>query len=79
MHWLAMHGVVRAVSRWSARRGDPQARLLADPALRDDPVPFFDELRAQGPLIHARVSYLTVDHAIASELLRSQAHCHVVR
>jgi len=29
------------------------------PALRDDPVPFFDELRAQGPLIHARVSYLT--------------------
>ena len=72
LHWFAMHGVVRAVSRWSARRGDPQARLLADPALRDDPAPFYDELRAQGPLIQARVSYLTVDHAIASELLRSE-------
>jgi len=35
-------------------------------------VPFYDELRAQGPLIQARVSYLTVDHAIASELLRSE-------
>lgn len=72
LHWFAMHGVVRAVSRWSAGRGDPQARLLADPTLRDDPVPFYDELRAQGPLIAARVSYLTVDHAIASELLRSE-------
>ncbi len=72
LHWFAMHGVVRAVAKWSARRGDPQARLLADPALRADPVPFYDELRAQGPLIQARVSYLTVDHAVASELLRSE-------
>ena len=40
--------------------------------MRDDPAPFYDELRAQGPLIQARVSYLTVDHAIASELLRSE-------
>ena len=72
LHWFAMHGVVRAVARWSARRGDPQARLLADPALRADPVPFFDELRARGPLIAARVNYLTVDHALASDLLRSE-------
>jgi hypothetical protein len=72
LHWFAMHGVVRAVARWSARRGDPQARLLADPALRTDPVPFYDELRAQGPLIPARVNYLTVDHAVASDLLRSE-------
>jgi cytochrome P450 len=71
LHWFAMHGVVRAVARWSARRGDPQARLLADPALRADPVPFYDELRAQGPLIAARVNYLTVDHALANDLLRS--------
>ena len=72
LHWFAMHGVVRAVARWSARRGDPQARLLADPTLRADPVPFYEELRAQGPLIPARMSYLTVDHAVANELLRSE-------
>ena len=66
-----MHGVVRSVAKVSARRGDPQARFVADPAVRADPVPFFEELRAQGPLVRARVSYLTVDHAIAHELLRS--------
>lgn len=71
LHWLAMHGVVRSAAAWSARRGDPQARLVADPAVRADPVGFYDELRAHGPLVRARVSYLTVDHAVAHELLRS--------
>lgn len=71
LHWLAMHGVVRSAARLSARRGDPQARFAADPSVRADPVPFFEELRAQGPLVRSRVSYLTVDHAVAHELLRS--------
>lgn len=71
LHWLSMHGVVRSASAWSARRGDPQARFVADPAIRADPVPFFEELRAQGPMIRARVSFLTVDHAVAHDLLRS--------
>jgi hypothetical protein len=39
--------------------------------LRADPIPFFEELRAQGPLVRARVSFLTVDHATAHDLLRS--------
>lgn len=72
LHWFAMHGVVRAVAGFSARRGDPQARLVADPAVRADPVPFYDELRALGPLVRSRVSYLTVDHAIANDVLRSE-------
>ncbi len=71
LHWLAMHGVVRRAANFSARRGDPQARFAADPAVRADPVPFFEELRAQGPLVRARVSYLTVDYGVANELLRS--------
>lgn len=71
LHWLAMHGVVRSAATVSARRGDPQARLLTDPALRADPMPFYEELRRQGPLVRARVSYLTVDYAVAHELLRS--------
>ena len=71
LHWLAMHGVVRSAAKLSARRGDPQARLMTDPALRADPMPFYDELRQQGPVVRARVSYLTVDHAVAHELLRS--------
>ena len=71
LNWLALHGVVRGIAVRAARRGDPQARLIADPAVRADPIPFYEELRSRGPLIRGRLSYLTVDHAVAHELLRS--------
>ena len=56
----------RSCAQWPPCRlaGDPQARLVADLAVRANPFPFYDELRAQGPLIRARVSHLTVDHAV---------------
>ncbi len=72
LHWLAMHGSIRGLVAIGARRGDPQSRLVADPAVLADPVPFYNELRPRGPLIRTRVGYLTLDHAIAHELLRSE-------
>jgi cytochrome P450 len=71
LHWLAMHGFIRGVARLGMRQGDLQARLIADPTVAADPVPFYDELRALGPLVKGRVNYLTTDHALAHELLRS--------
>ena len=71
LHWLAMHGVVRTVAKVAARRGDPQARMVADPAVRADPVPFYTELRARGSMIRTQVGFMTVDHGVAHELLRS--------
>ena len=53
------------------RRGDPQARLIADPTVRADPLPYIEELRGRGRLVRTRVGYLTVDYEIAHELLRS--------
>ena len=71
LHWLALHGYLLAVASVGARRGEPQARLIADPAVKADPVRFYDELRARGPLVRGRASYLTADYGIAQELLRS--------
>ena len=71
LHWLAMHGFIRSVAAIGVRRGDMQSRLVADPEVTADPVPFYDQVRALGPLVKARVNYLAVDHALASELLRS--------
>ena len=71
MQWLALHGVVRGISKFFARRGDPQGRLIADPVVRTNPVAFTDELRAQGPIVKCRAVYITVDHEIANDLLRS--------
>ena len=71
LNWLALHGVGRTAAGWGARRGEPQARLIADPSVRADPFPFYEELRGRGPLVRGRWSYLTVDHSLAHELLRS--------
>ena len=71
IRWLAMHGTARGVSRVLARRGDPQGRLITDPQIRSNPVPFIEELRAMGPIVKCRLMYVTVDHKIANDLLRS--------
>ena len=71
IRWFALHGVVRALAKFGLRSGDPQARLVADPAVREDPAAFADELRDKGPLIRCRAVLMTVDHGVAHELLRS--------
>lgn len=68
-----MHGFVRGVAALGARRGDPQSRLIADPAVTADPVSFYEPLRPRGPLVRGRINYLAVDHAVAQEVLRSDA------
>ncbi len=71
VHWLAMHGFIRGVAKIGMRQGDPQARLIADRTVTADPVPFYEELRGMGRLVKGRANYLTTDHALAHELLRS--------
>lgn len=71
VHWLALHGFVRGVASMGARRGDVQARLIADPTVKADPVRFYEDVRARGPLVKSRIGYITADHAIGHELLRS--------
>lgn len=71
LRWMALHGVVRGISAFGMRHGDPQARLIADPAVRADPAPFADEMRRRGPIVRGRALLMTFDHDVATELLRS--------
>ncbi|MGZ6780498.1 MAG: cytochrome P450 [Mycobacterium sp.] len=71
IRWVALHGVVRGLSKLGLRKGDPQARLIADPTVREDPAAFADDVRQRGPMIRCRAVLLTLDHAVAHELLRS--------
>ncbi len=45
--------------------------MVTDPAVRANPVPFIEELRERGPIIKCRAVYITVDHKVANDLLRS--------
>jgi cytochrome P450 len=63
--------VIRNLAAYGARRGEPQGRLIADPTVRADPGGFADELRALGPLVRGRAAWLTTEHALTHQLLRS--------
>lgn len=71
LHWFSLHGVIRGLSSFGAKRGELQGRLMADPSVRVDPGGFADTLRAQGRLVRGRVAWLTADHAVAHHVLRS--------
>ena len=71
IRWFALHGVVRGLSKFGLRSGDPQARLIADPAVREDPARSPTSSAASGPVIRCRAVLMTFDHAVAHELLRS--------
>lgn len=71
IRWLAAHGVVRFGAKKAAQRGDPQAMLVSDPATRADPRAVYEKLRAKGPLVKTMISNITVNHAVAFDLLRS--------
>src|ERR1700752_1596338 len=73
IRWFALHGIVRGLARYGARRGDAQARLLADPDAREFPGEFADGIRPKGPVIRCRATILTVDHGVAHDVLRSDA------
>ncbi len=71
LHWLTLHGVIRALTTVGARRGDLQGRLIADPAARANPGQFADEIRNHGRLARARAAWLTADHGVVHHVLRS--------
>lgn len=71
LHWLTLHCVIRALTTIGARRGDLQGRLIADPAARANPGEFSDEIRRHGRLARARAAWLTADHGVVHQVLRS--------
>ncbi|MEU0496865.1 cytochrome P450 [Mycobacterium sp. NPDC006124] len=71
LHWFALHGVIRGLASYGAKHGEMQGRLIADPAVRADPGGFADELRHHGTIVRGRAAWLTADHALAHQLLRS--------
>jgi cytochrome P450 len=72
LHWFALHGFIGRLAAFGAKRGDMQGRLLADKTVRADPGGFADELREHGRLVRGRAAWLTADHALAHQLLRSE-------
>ena len=73
VRWVLAHGIIRAISHRQARKGDLVSRLMVEPALRDDPYPTYEQIRAAGPLAGDGPFKVTCSHSVASAILRSDS------
>jgi len=71
VRWLVRHGLVRRAVQRQVRDGDFGSRLMIDPAVREDPFPYYDRLRAQGRLVTSGLTLVTAHHDVCTEVLRS--------
>lgn len=71
VRWLVRHGLIRRTVHRQMRTGDLGARLMMDPALREDPYPYYDQLRAQGPIARSGISLISAHHEVCRAVLRS--------
>lgn len=71
LRWGATHGLMRAAIRRQVRAGNPDARLLLDPAMQADPFPHYETLRPSYPFALGAFARLTVHHDVATAVLRS--------
>ncbi|HWU09995.1 MAG TPA: cytochrome P450 [Streptomyces sp.] len=59
--------------RARARAGNPDAQVLADPALRADPYPLYERLRTAAPFADGALARISVHHDVCTDVLRSDA------
>lgn len=65
------HGLMRRFLVHRSRAGDIGARLMIDPEVRDDPYPYYEQMRAQGPTVLTGLALNSADHAVCTAVLRS--------
>ncbi len=71
IRWVVRHGLIRRTVQRQMRAGDLGSRLMIDPAIREDPYPYYDELRAPGRLVRTGLGLISAHHDVCLAVLRS--------
>ncbi|WP_240619646.1 cytochrome P450 [Blastococcus sp. TF02-8] len=71
IRWAATHGAMRLAIRARARQGNPDAEVLADPAVREDPYEHYERLRTAAPFAGGAFARVSVHHDVCTDVLRS--------
>ncbi|MFZ0118891.1 MAG: cytochrome P450 [Pseudonocardiaceae bacterium] len=70
IRWVVRHGLIRRTVQRQVRAGDLGSRLMIDPAIRENPFPYYDELRAQGRIVTSGLALMSAHHDVCLALLR---------
>lgn len=73
VRWGVLHGLPSLMIRAGARRGDLQAMMIRAASAGASPWEVIERIRAEGPLVGAPRSVISVDHAVVREILTSSS------
>ena len=71
VRWAATHGAMRLAIRARARAGNPDAEVLSDPVVREDPYAHYERLRTAAPFAGGAFARVSVHHEVCTDVLRS--------
>ncbi|WP_233498632.1 cytochrome P450 [Blastococcus sp. TF02A-26] len=71
VRWATTHGAMRLAIRAQVRRGNADAEVLSDPAVREDPYGRYERLRTAAPFAGGAFARVSVHHDVCTEVLRS--------
>ncbi|WP_040337865.1 cytochrome P450 [Candidatus Blastococcus massiliensis] len=71
IRWAATHGAMRLAIGAQARRGNPDAEVLRDAVVREDPYQHYERLRTDAPFAGGAFARVSVHHDVCTEVLRS--------
>jgi cytochrome P450 len=71
IRWAATHGAMRLAIRSRARNGNPDAQVLLDPTVRDEPYEHYERLRNRRPFVGGAFARTSVHHDVCTDVLRS--------
>ena len=71
IRWVVRHGLIRRTVQRQMRAGDLGSRLMIDPAIRENPYPYYDELRAQGHVVKSGLALMSAHHEVCLAVVRS--------
>jgi hypothetical protein len=68
--WFTRHAVGRMALQLGLRQGEIYPRLVLDDSLRDNPYPFYAQIREQAALVPGKFAFATARYDLVSELLK---------
>src|ERR671938_1010554 len=69
IRWMVRHGLIRQTVQRQMRAGDLASRLMIDPAIREDPYPYYDQIHAQGLLVRSHLALISAHYDICLAVL----------
>jgi cytochrome P450 len=71
IRWVVRHGLVRRTVHKQMRAGDLGSRLMLDPAIREDPYPYYRQLYERGRIVPSWLALVSAHHDVCLTVLRS--------